>query len=135
MDDDGCFSFQVHATDIGKRLDATVSDTIEDVSRSIAAQLIQNGTIRVQGAPKKPGYRVKIGDTITGCIPPPVSLTVTPEPLPICVVYEDDTIIVVDKPAGMVVHPGAGHRTGTLVNALLHHCPDLKGRVARHSAT
>lgn len=127
MVDDDSFSFQVEPADRGKRLDTIVSETIEDVSRSVAAQLIQRRLINVNGASKKPGYKVKIADRVDGRIPPPIPLTLSPEPLPLSVIYEDDTLIVVDKPAGTVVHPGAGHHTGTLVNALLHHCPDLKG--------
>jgi 23S rRNA pseudouridine1911/1915/1917 synthase len=70
---------------------------------------------------------VKEGDAIEVSVPPPEPLEVLPEPIPLVVFYEDPELIVIDKPAGLVVHPAAGHARGTLVNALLHHCTDLAG--------
>lgn len=121
------FTFRIQQEDTGKRFDAVVGDTIAGLSRSFAASLIRDGHIRVEGQLKKPSYKVKQGETITGTVPPPLPLAVMPEPILIRIVYEDEDIVVVNKPAGIVVHPGAGNRSGTLVNALLFHCPDLKG--------
>jgi 23S rRNA pseudouridine1911/1915/1917 synthase len=89
--------------------------------------LIAAEHIRVDSQPKKPGYRVKSGQRVTGVIPPPVAVEFQPEPIPLDIRYEDDHIIVVNKQAGLVVHPAAGHFSGTLVNGLLYHCPDLGG--------
>jgi 23S rRNA pseudouridine1911/1915/1917 synthase len=81
----------------------------------------------VDGVARKPSYKVKTGDHITGRLPEPEPTTVLPEPIPLDIVYEDDDLIVLNKPAGLVVHPAAGHPDGTLVNALVCHCPDLEG--------
>lgn len=104
-----------------------VSSHIESCSRSFAGDLIRKGVVSVHGSTRKSGYRVKPGDLITGCIPPPEPVDCAPEPIDIDVVYEDNDIIVVNKQSGFVVHPAPGNYTGTLVNALLHHCPDIQG--------
>lgn len=123
----GEFTLTVKPNDAEKRLDAFVSEKIADCSRSYAAVLIRKHRIRVQDQIKKPGYRVKAGDQIHVLIPPPEPLDFKPEAIPIDILFEDESIIVVNKPPGLVVHPAPGHTSGTLVNALLHHCPDLKG--------
>jgi len=117
----------VETTDSGKRLDFLVASRIEDCSRSFAATLIRNGKIRIQGEVKKPGYRVRAGEEIRGHIPLPEHAPFKPEPIPIHILHEDDDIIVVNKQPGLVVHPAAGHYSGTLVNGLLYHCPMLEG--------
>jgi 23S rRNA pseudouridine1911/1915/1917 synthase len=89
--------------------------------------LIALGTITVGGASVKPAYRLHSGEEVRGKIPEPEPTLLEPEPIPLRIVYEDETLIVVDKPAGLVVHPAPGHSTGTLVHALLHHCHDLSG--------
>ncbi|MCP3955353.1 MAG: RluA family pseudouridine synthase, partial [Desulfobacterales bacterium] len=94
-------------------------------SRSYAASIIRDGHIRVNGALKKPGYRIRSGDRVAGNIPPPATVSFEPEPMDLAVLYEDQALIVINKPPGMVVHPAPGNYTGTLVNGLLHHCPDL----------
>lgn len=127
MHSPGAFTIFIDAQDSGQRLDRVISSRISDCSRSVAASLILSGKIRVQGSTKKPGYRVKAGDEIYGRIPAPEPVSYQAEPIPIHVLYEDDDIIVVNKPAGLVVHPAPGHYSGTLVNALLYHCPGLKG--------
>ncbi|MBU0991655.1 MAG: RluA family pseudouridine synthase [Proteobacteria bacterium] len=127
MDGEDRFNLIVEPGDIGKRFDAVISDTIPKLSRNLAANLIREGAIRINGNLKKPGYKVRAGETISGIIPPPSPLALKPEPIDIVIVYEDEDIVVVDKPAGMVVHPATGNFSGTLVNALLYHCPDLKG--------
>lgn len=111
----------------GRRLDIVVASLIPDCSRSFATDLIRKGNIRVQGAVKKPGYRVKTGDEISGNIPPPDPVHFEPEQIEIDILYEDEHLIVISKHPGLVVHPAPGHYTGTLVNGLLYHCPDFKG--------
>jgi 23S rRNA pseudouridine1911/1915/1917 synthase len=127
MHDQIVFTIVIEPLDSGKRLDRYIASCISDCSRSIATNLIRNGQIRVQGMVRKPGYRVKAGDEISGCIPPPEPVLFKPEPIPIEILHEDDEIIVINKQPGLVVHPAPGHHSGTLVNALLHHCPKLNG--------
>lgn len=119
--------FNVANQDAGLRLDALVAAFLDHCSRSYAAQLIRQEHIRVDGALRKPSYHVKLNELVTILVPPPETLDICAEPIPLTVLFEDQHLIVVDKPAGMVVHPAAGHFSGTLVNALLHHCPDLEG--------
>lgn len=109
------------------RVDKYVAETVSDLSRAAAQRLIDEGRIRVNGATVKASYRLEPGDTVTVEIPPPVEVSIAPEAIPLDVVYEDADILVVNKPAGMVVHPAFGHAGGTLVNAVLAHCPDLAG--------
>ena len=127
MHDQSAFTILVNTHDSGKRLDLYIASSISDCSRSVATNLIRNGKIRVQGMVRKPGYRIKAGDEICGYIPPPTPILFKPEPIPIDILYEDDDIIVINKHPGLVVHPGPGHHSGTLVNALLYHCPNLEG--------
>jgi 23S rRNA pseudouridine1911/1915/1917 synthase len=127
MSRNGAFSIFVAKSDQGQRLDVLVASHLSDCSRSFAANLISNAKIRVNGQPKKPGYRVKTGDNIQGQIPAPEPIGFKPEPIEIDRLYEDKHLIVINKPPGLVVHPAPGHYSGTLVNALLYHCPDLKG--------
>jgi len=119
------FSFDISSSDAGLRLDAVVSTHVSDCSRSHAARLIRDGLIRLNTELKKPGYRVKAGDCVEGELPPPESVSFDPEPMDLNVLYEDKDIIVINKAPDLVVHPAPGHYTGTLVNGLLHHCPDL----------
>jgi 23S rRNA pseudouridine1911/1915/1917 synthase len=123
----GAFRIQVDESESGKRLDTLIASRITEFSRSIAANLIRNGSIRVEGLEKKPGYRVKAGDEISGLIPPPEVVAFEPEAIPIDILFEDEHILLVNKQPGMVVHPAPGHYRGTLVNALLHYLPDLEG--------
>ena len=127
MHDQSAFTILVEPPDSGKRLDLYIASCISDCSRSVATHLIREGKIRVQGMIRKPGYRVKAGDEICGCIPPPAPILFKPEPIPIEILHEDDDIIVINKQPGIVVHPAPGHHSGTLVNALLYHCPNLNG--------
>ena len=87
----------------------------------------------VDGEARAAAYRVRAGETVTVQVPEPVPSPLTPEPLALDIVFEDRDLLVLNKPPGLVVHPGAGHRAGTLLNALLHHCPELKeiGEVSR----
>lgn len=127
MLDQSAFTILVEPPDSGKRLDLFVASRISDCSRSVAVHLIRNGKIKVQGMLKKPGYRVKAGDEIHGSIPSPRPILFKPESIPLDILHEDDDIIVINKQSGLVVHPAPGHYSGTLVNALLYHCPRLVG--------
>lgn len=109
------------------RFDALLSQRIGELSRSQAATLIRQGDFRIDDQPRKPSYRVRPGEQVVGRIPEAEPVDLAPEAIPLTVLFEDASLIVIDKPAGLVVHPAAGHPTGTLVNALLHHCPDLEG--------
>ena len=112
-----------------QRLDLYLNPFLPDLSRSRIQQLIQEGAIRVDGGVVKPSYRVRAGDRVTVAIPEPsrLPLQVEAEAIPLSVAYEDGHLLVVDKPAGMVVHPAPGSWSGTLVHALLAHCDDLSG--------
>src|SRR5262245_13375030 len=109
----------------GERLDRALASTIADLSRSRLKALILAGEVTVGGRTvRDPGHRVYAGDTVTVALPPPEPATPEPENIPLNIVFEDDAIIVIGKPRGMVVHPAAGKTTGTLVNALIAHCGD-----------
>ena len=110
------------------RLDKHILETHPDFSRSRIEGLIKAGFVTVNGAvAEKAGMKVSDDDEITVEIPPPVPAVPEPEDIPLNVIFEDDDMLVVNKSPGMVVHPAPGHFTGTLVNALLHHCPNLSG--------
>ncbi|MBC8076550.1 MAG: RluA family pseudouridine synthase [Chloroflexales bacterium] len=111
---------------MGTRLDRFVVVELPDLSRSFASQLITGGRITVNGAHSKPSYALRRGDTVSVDLPAPAPTDTLPENLPLDVVYEDADVVVVNKAAGMVVHPSAGHAGGTLVNALLYHYPDMQ---------
>lgn len=119
--------YRVEAGEAGVRLDVFVTSREEQLSRSFAQKLIGDGAVTVNQAAVRANYRLKEGDTVVVTLPPPVELTVQPEPIAIDIYHEDKDVIVVNKPRGMVVHPAEGNYTGTLVNALLYHCRDLSG--------
>ena len=123
----GAFTILANESDQGRRLDAVVAAHLPDCSRSLAVNLIADLEILVDNQAKKPGYRVKCGDKILGRIPVPVQVEYAPEPIPLQILYQDSHIVVLNKQAGLVVHPAPGHSSGTLVNALLYHCPGLEG--------
>jgi len=127
MPADSAFSIRVKPSDEGKRLDVLLASLLADCTRTFVTGLIAAEHVRVDGHPKKPGYRVKSGENISGAIPLPVPVEFKPEPIPLNIVYEDDHIVVVNKQPGLVVHPAPGHFSGTLVNGLLYHCPNLGG--------
>ena len=110
----------------GVRLDKAVAD-LTPLSRSHANEQIKNGQILVNGQVKKAKYAVKAGDVITYELPEPEALEYIAENLPLDIVYQDEDVAVVNKAQGMVVHPSAGHTSGTLVNALMYHIKDLSG--------
>ena len=111
----------------GRRLDRWLSEQLPDQSRARLQALIRSGDVRVNGRAVKPSHMLSAGAEVTVRIPPPAPARPLPEELPLHVLYEDADIIVIDKAPGMVVHPAAGHASGTLVNALLAHVPDLAG--------
>src|SRR4030043_395757 len=121
------FSIQILKKDQGRRLDQFLSETNLNLSRSQAKHLIQKHHILLNRKPTKPSAHIKAGDTVSGTLPEPSPLSLKPEPIPLTILYEDSSIIVIDKPSGMVVHPAYGNPSGTLVNALLYHCKDLGG--------
>lgn len=111
-----------------KRLDKRLLEEYPDFSRSRIEGLVKSGHVTVNGAvASKAGMKVSDGDEIDVEIPPPVPAIPEPEDIPLDIVFEDEDMVVVNKTPGMVVHPAPGHFTGTLVNALLHHCPNLSG--------
>lgn len=127
MPANGAITLRVKPSDEGQRLDVFVSSQLAGHTRTFVAGLIGKLHLCVNGQPKKPGYRVKSGDTISGVIPAPVPIELKAEPISLDILYEDDFIVVVNKQPGLVVHPAPGHDGGTLVNGLLYHCTDLGG--------
>ncbi|HSJ05670.1 MAG TPA: RluA family pseudouridine synthase [Longimicrobiales bacterium] len=109
------------------RLDSWLAGHLPGLSRNRVAQLLAEGRILVNGSVPRKSYRPAPGDVIDVDVPPPVPSAVEAESIPLDIVYEDADLLVVNKPAGLVVHPAPGHRSGTLVNALLHHIGDLSG--------
>jgi 23S rRNA pseudouridine1911/1915/1917 synthase len=116
---------------VGKRLDAVLAEAVPELSRAAVQRLIDAGLVAIERSGStvatKGGQRVRDGEVLVVRVPAPEPLDVQPEPIPLAVLYEDADLIAIDKPAGLVVHPAPGHASGTLVNALLHHCTDLSG--------
>ncbi len=113
------------AEEAGTRLDKFVSEQTEgEITRSAAVKLIEDGNCTVNGKAVQKNYKLKAGDKIVVEIPEAVDVDILPENIPLDIVYEDNDLLVVNKPKGMVVHPAPGHYSGTLVNALMYHCKD-----------
>lgn len=106
----------------GLRIDVFLSEQVETLSRSSAGQLAEKGKILVAGKPVKKNYKTHAGDEITFELPQPEPVEILPENIPLDIRYEDEDVIVINKPKGLVVHPAPGHWSGTLVNALMYHC-------------
>lgn len=125
-------SLTVEPAAAGSRLDQLLARQ-SDFSRARLQRWLKAGLVLVNGRPRPPSYKVRAGDAIEVAVPPPEPSHLLPEPLPLEIIYEDRDLLVIQKPPGLVTHPGAGHKTGTLLNALLHHCPDLEeiGDVSR----
>ena len=117
----------IGAEQAGERLDRFLAGAVPGLSRSQAQRLIDDGHVQVAGRQAKANLALKDGDQVSIELPAPVPTSAQPEDIPVPVLYEDADLVVVNKPAGMVVHPAAGHNSGTLVNALLHHVDDLSG--------
>lgn len=121
------FEFRVGESLVGVRLDQALVAREPGLSRSRARRLIEQGAITLQGGRAKASHRLRVGERVRACIPAPLEESLEPEPIPLAIVHEDSDLLVVDKPAGLVVHPAGSHRGGTLVHALLNHCEDLSG--------
>jgi 23S rRNA pseudouridine1911/1915/1917 synthase len=117
----------VEPASAGARLDRWLSERLTDLSRARLQSLIRGGLVRVDGAASKAAHRLRGGERVEIEVPPPADETLTPESIPLSIVYEDPHVLVVDKPAGMVVHPGAGRSGGTLAAAILAHAPTTAG--------
>ncbi len=109
------------------RLDQYLAGLDTGMTRSRLSRLIVEGQVLVNGGPAKPAHKVRAGDLISLSVPPPRPSSVGPQEIPVTVVYQDASVVVIDKPAGLAVHPGPGHPDMTLVNALLAMCPDIQG--------
>lgn len=119
--------FVISAEQAGVRLDQFLAASLPSLSRARIQALTKDGHVTLNGAAPKPSAKLHPGDTISLHEPPPTPTATRPEAIALDVLFEDQDLIVINKPAGMVVHPAAGHWEGTLVNALLHHCPALSG--------
>ncbi len=117
-------TFEADFDNEGERLDKYISTLFPEQSRSFFQKLIKEGHVTVNDNPEKANYRLKVEDLVKIEIPDAVETQILPEDIPIDILYEDDDLLVVNKPKGMVVHPSAGHYSGTLVNAIMFHCKD-----------
>ncbi len=127
MKDSTPIEFVVSANDARLRLDQFLAKRLPEYSRSRLQQLIRTGFVRLNEQTTRPRQIVRSGDKINLIEPPLEKIETLPEPIPLNVLFEDDDLIVINKPAGLTVHPGAGQREHTLVNALLSHCRTLSG--------
>ena len=114
--------FTATENEAGVRIDRCLSDKYEELSRSYLQKIIKDGNVLVNGEPKKSSYRLEDGDEVTADLPELKSPDIEPENIPLDILYEDEDILIVNKPKGMVVHPSPGHPDHTLVNAILYHC-------------
>lgn len=106
----------------GRRADQFLADSLPQLTRSAAQKLLEDGAVTLNGKPVKKNYKTVPGDELVVSLPDPAPVDIVPQDIPLDVVYEDEDVIAVNKPVGLVVHPAAGHPDGTLVNALLYHC-------------
>lgn len=118
------FSYRIGLEDGDERVDKWISSALQSLSRSYIQKLIKDDMVFVNGKPQKASYRIKVDDEICFQIPNAVSPSIPAENIPLSILYEDDDILIVNKPKGMVVHPAPGHYSGTLVNAVMFHCKD-----------
>lgn len=116
--------FTIETDDVNKRVDVFLNEEMEDISRSALQKNIEKGNITVNGEKISKNYKLRIGDIVEAELPPPENIDIVPEDIPLDIMYEDDDLIVINKPQNMVVHPAPGYYTGTLVNALMFHCGD-----------
>lgn len=120
--DENCLELVVEKEWKNTRIDKYLSETMTDYSRSFLQKLIKDGNVSVDGTVVKANFKVNEGQNVSVILPEPEELDIVAEDIPLDILYEDSDIIVINKGKGMVVHPSAGHYTGTIVNALLHHC-------------
>ena len=120
-------TFEMAGDAAGRRLDVVLAERIQDVSRTQLARHIGEGAVSVNGKAAAPSQKVRPGDVVVWNPPAPRAVELAAEQIPLSIVFEDAHLVIVDKPPGLVVHPAAGHEDGTLVNALLAHCQDLRG--------
>jgi 23S rRNA pseudouridine1911/1915/1917 synthase len=124
MNDMEFFAFGTEQEDVGCRIDVFIAENMESLSRSGVQRLIEEGHVRLNGGAVKANYKLRAKDIIDIEVPEVKAVEILPEDIPLDILYEDEDVIVVNKPQGMVVHPAPGHTTGTLVNALMHHFGD-----------
>ena len=117
-------SYIVDETKAGDRMDRFLCEQEPEITRSRFQKLLKDGLVSLNGKPAKASARLNTGDLVEVVYPDPEPLEILPENIPLSILYEDEDILVVDKPRGMVVHPAAGHSSGTLVNAVMYHCGD-----------
>ena len=120
-------SLSIKTEDTDTRIDLYLASNLKELTRSRIQGLIREGNVKVNNSVVKTSYRLKAGDEIVLSIPPSSPYLLDPEPLDLSIIYEDQSILVIDKPPGLVIHPAPGHDSGTLVHGLLHHCSDLSG--------
>ena len=118
-------TFTVTLEESGERLDLVLAERLPDLSRNQIQRGFAQGQATVDGRPRTKAYRVDVGEQVVFPVPTLTAAAAVPEPIPLNIVYADDDLVIVDKPAGLVTHPAPGHSTGTLVNALLYHCRGL----------
>ena len=121
---DTCYNLTADANASDKRIDKYLSENFPELSRTYIQKLIKDGCVLLKGKSIKPNYRLSVGDSIDVTFKKPSAPDIIPEDIPLEIIYDDDDIIVVNKPKGMVVHPAPGHYSGTLVNALMYHYKD-----------
>lgn len=130
--EDSALVFEVSDEDAGARLDAFLAARVEGVSRTTLKRAIEEGDVLVGGRESKPSYKLRAGERVEAELPEPPATEVEPEDIPLEIVHEDEEVVVVNKPAGMVVHPAAGVRTGTLANALAYRFQKDEGKASSH---
>lgn len=121
------YEYLVSQEEVGERIDRFLTEQDEDWTRSQVQKWIKEDRVSVNETPIKANYKLQLGDQISLKIPPPMELEIEAEDISLNIVYEDQDVIVIDKPRGLVVHPAPGHYSGTIVNGLLYHCKDLSG--------
>ena len=131
-DYENVIEFSIVEEQVGERIDKFLAEVLEtdniaSFSRTYVQKLITDGNVLVNGNNIKANYKLVLDDIIRIMIPFPEEYTIEPEDIPLDIIYEDEDVILINKPKGMVVHPSAGHYTGTLVNALMYHCDNLSG--------
>ena len=117
-------TFEVNVEQEGERLDKYLSLIYPDISRSFFQKLIKDDGVLVNDKPEKASYRMNPEDMVSVTFPDAIESAIEPENIPLDILYEDEDLLIVNKPKGMVVHPSAGHYSGTLVNAIMYHCKD-----------